>query len=430
MYKIKNDICFKTNEGWQKYEALKDSIIDSPLLNDEFGKDAYIISEENENILTLKKENAIEFRSLSGNNNQMIITDEYFKNRLVIGYENVSNFNNDQIALSLNDGFLITDKSKKTIDKKPLKPIIDNFKVNNQTLLLNDVNRKDFKYKSNISIGLTVHGTTNHYFEYTLDTIAPIEWTRIENSSLELNNLTEGYYKIYFRSNNNFAISSEITDIDFSISPPWYRAKTGLLLYVLLGLLVIVVFYFLHKRKIVKEQRLLQLDLENRQAIVLKEKAIENEKQLISIRNEALKNELKLKSKQLANNAMSLVKKNETLTGLKREFVLNRNSFDAQLYHKLLKKIDGSLGQKDEWKIFEHNFNQVHEDFFNGLKKQFPKLTHKDLKLCAYIKMNMLTKEIAPLMNITERGVETHRYRLKKKLNLNKEDLRDFISKF
>ncbi len=208
------------------------------------------------------------------------------------------------------------------------------------------------------------------------------------------------------------------------------QVKTGFILFLLIVSLIGFIFYFLHKRKIAKEQLLLQLELENKQAIILKEKAIENEKKLVSLRNEALKSEVKLKSKQLANNAMSLVKKNETLTNLKREFVLNRNGFDAQLYQKLLKKIDGSLGEKDEWKIFEHNFNQVHEDFFNQLKKQFPKLTHKDLKLCAYVKMNIPTKEIAPLMNISERGIETHRYRLKKKLKLDKEDLQAFIMKF
>lgn len=430
VHKIKNDICFKTNEGWQIYEALKDTIIDSPMLNNEFGNDAYIISEENENVLGLKKENAIELRSIDGKSYQMIVTDEYFKNRLVIGYENISNFKENQLALSLNDGFLIVDKLKEITKEKPLKPIIDNFSVNSKTLPLNDFDTEAFSYKSNISIDLTVPGTTNHFFEYAMDTVAPIKWNNIEKERLELNNLTEGFYNIHFRSNNNFQIPSEVTSIYFNVDPPWYRAKTGWFLYILFGLLIAAIFYLLHKRKIAKEQRLLQIDLEAKQAIILKEKSIENEKQLISIRNEALKNEVKLKSKQLANNAMSLVKKNETLTSLKREFVLNRNSFDTQLYQKLLKKIDGSLGQKDEWEIFEYNFNQVHEDFFNRLKEQFPKLTHKDLKLCAYIKMNILTKEIAPLMNISERGVETHRYRLKKKLNLDKDDLQTFLKNY
>jgi DNA-binding CsgD family transcriptional regulator len=120
---------------------------------------------------------------------------------------------------------------------------------------------------------------------------------------------------------------------------------------------------------------------------------------------------------------MALVKKNETLTDLKKELVLNKNGFDNYYsYKKLLKTVDNSIAHKDEWKIFEYNFNQVHEEFFFQLKKQFPELTHKDLKICAYIKMNLTTKEIAPLLNISIRGVETHRYRLKRKLNLDNDN--------
>ena len=147
---------------------------------------------------------------------------------------------------------------------------------------------------------------------------------------------------------------------------------------------------------------------------------LENDRKIIELKNEALKNEIKLKSKQLANSAMALVKKNETLMELKNELVQHKSGFDNYYsYKNLLKKVDNSIAHKDEWKIFEHNFNQVHEEFFSQLKKQFPDLTPKDLKLCAYIKMNLSTKEIAPLLNISIRGVETHRYRLKSKLNLN-----------
>lgn len=91
-------------------------------------------------------------------------------------------------------------------------------------------------------------------------------------------------------------------------------------------------------------------------------------------------------------------------------------------------KVDNSIDHKDEWEVFEFNFNQVHEEFFNKLKERHPDLTHKDLKVCAYIKMNLSTKEIAPLMNISIRGVETNRYRLRKKLDLeNDNSLVDYL---
>ena len=175
----------------------------------------------------------------------------------------------------------------------------------------------------------------------------------------------------------------------------------------------------MHKRKIVKEQALLHSKLMREQEEILKEKAIENEKQLVIVKNQSLKNELKLKTKQLANSAMALAKKNETLIGIKKDLVQNKEQFNNYYsYKNILKKVDHSITHKDEWELFEENFNQVHEEFFNTIKEKHPTLNPKDLRMCAYIRMGLSTKKIAPLLNISIRGVETHRYRLKKKLNL------------
>lgn len=74
-----------------------------------------------------------------------------------------------------------------------------------------------------------------------------------------------------------------------------------------------------------------------------------------------------------------------------------------------------NLTSEQDWEIFETNFNQVHEHFFKKLKEEFPDLTPGDLKLAAYLKMNLTSKEIAPLLNISIRGVENKRYRLRMK---------------
>jgi len=134
----------------------------------------------------------------------------------------------------------------------------------------------------------------------------------------------------------------------------------------------------------------------------------------------------------LANTAMTLVKKNETLLHLKDELLSNKNNFTNQYsFKKFIKQIDNSIEHVDGWELFEYNFNQVHEEFFKQLKASFPTLTHKDLKICAYLRMNMSSKEIAPLLNISIRGVETNRYRLKIKLGIAKEDsLRGFLQNY
>jgi DNA-binding NarL/FixJ family response regulator len=81
--------------------------------------------------------------------------------------------------------------------------------------------------------------------------------------------------------------------------------------------------------------------------------------------------------------------------------------------------------------VFEMNFNQVHEQFFKKLKADFPELTPGDLKLAAYLKMNLSSKEIAPLLNISIRSVENKRYRLRRKLNLEEEEnLTEFMLRY
>ena len=129
---------------------------------------------------------------------------------------------------------------------------------------------------------------------------------------------------------------------------------------------------------------------------------------------------------------MSVAKKNELILELQDLMVLNKDAFqNKQRYRSLTKKLDGSINENEDWKNFEVNFKELHDDFFDNLLQQFPKLTPKDLKLCAYLKMNLSSKEIAPLMAISIRGVEIHRYRLRKKLGIDSsQNLSNFLIKF
>ena len=77
---------------------------------------------------------------------------------------------------------------------------------------------------------------------------------------------------------------------------------------------------------------------------------------------------------------------------------------------------------EEDWHLFEQHFDQVHENFLKRIKEIHPGLTPKDLKICAYLRMNLSSKEIAPLLNISVRGVEISRYRLRKKLGLERDD--------
>lgn len=93
--------------------------------------------------------------------------------------------------------------------------------------------------------------------------------------------------------------------------------------------------------------------------------------------------------------------------------------------------IDSNIRHDDDWKKFEKNFDIVYDEYLTRLGNTFPELTVSDKKLCAYLKMDLSSKEIAPLMNLTYRSVEMMRYRLRKKLNLSREqNLIEFLQRF
>jgi DNA-binding CsgD family transcriptional regulator len=129
---------------------------------------------------------------------------------------------------------------------------------------------------------------------------------------------------------------------------------------------------------------------------------------------------------------MSIIKKNEFLIDVK-EMLKNQKEqlgsrYPDKYYDNLVQKIDNNMSSQDEWKVFEANFERAHEQFMKTLKDNYEDLTPSDLRLCAFLRMNLASKEIAPLMGISLRGVENHRYRLRKKLNLEADhNLTEFI---
>ncbi|TXD81427.1 transcriptional regulator [Subsaximicrobium wynnwilliamsii] len=433
VHKIKNTICIKTNTGWQRYEPILDSIVPHDLLNKNFGKNSYIISDDEVNVLALKRGDLIHLKPFDTENSSTTLESSHIKDRLIVGYENVSQLDNTHFGLNLNDGFMRIDKNLPRSVYQVYKPSIDGISVNGAPIAIpNDTPIEIPNKNQSLLIELSSPKSHAHAFQYALTNVDPNHWYKIENGALELSNLGQGEYALAFRTVNESGTTSESTRLYITILPAWYRSNLGLLGFTLLAFLLILLFYVLHKRKILKEQLILKHQFEKDQEILLKDKTIENDKRIVELKNESLENELELKSKQLANTAMAIVKKNETLLELKDELLDHKSAFDNYYaYKKLIKKIDTSIGHEDEWAIFEHNSNQVHEAFFKQLVEKHPDLTPKDLKVCAYIKMDLSTKEIAPLLNISVRGVETQRYRLKQKLQLESEiSLTDYLLNF
>ncbi|MFZ2284231.1 MAG: transcriptional regulator [Lutibacter sp.] len=433
IYKLKNTIAFHTLKGWQKYETLIDSIVPYNLLNEKISKGGYIISEDNSAEIAYKTENSLSFSSLLNDSKNILIPDRYFKKRLITGYENISKINDTTFALNLYDGFMFIDAAKFSKKEALKTPTLSKITINNQMIAL-DTNNISLPFRNNsIAIAVSSPFSKDHSFEYKLSSLhLNPPWTESKNGILEFSNLSDGTYDLAIRTVGYNKDKSPILHLEFTVLSPWYKSTPGFIIYSILLILAGIIIYYFYKRKIKKEQKLLKSMYEKTQKKILKEETQKNEKEIIKLKNELLKNEIILKSKQLADTAMSLVKKNETLLHLKDELLSNKNNFNNQYsYKKLIKQIDNSIEHVDGWELFEYNFNQVHEEFFNKLKTSFPGLTHKDLKICAYLRMNMSSKEIAPLLNISIRGVETNRYRLKLKLGVAKEaSLRGFLQNF
>lgn len=148
-----------------------------------------------------------------------------------------------------------------------------------------------------------------------------------------------------------------------------------------------------------------------------------------------LKNEIELKNRKLSTTSMLVVEKNDLLqefrVGLNKllDKMGAQSSMVADL-KSLIKQVDAHLELDISWETFKVQFEEVHSQFFSELEKRYTGISHKDLKLCAYMRLGIENKEISKLLNITPASVSTSLYRLKKKLNVDTElDLRDFIFK-
>jgi len=150
---------------------------------------------------------------------------------------------------------------------------------------------------------------------------------------------------------------------------------------------------------------------------------------------EKLQAELDFKNKELALSTMHILQKNEVLTKIREELDHLIAGTKETSIRSNIKKIISLLSDdqrlEDDWESFAFYFDQVHTDFLRRLKETYHQLSNRDLRLCAYLRMNLTTKDIAPLLNISVRGVEISRYRLRKKMNIDTDiNLNEFMMNY
>ena len=167
----------------------------------------------------------------------------------------------------------------------------------------------------------------------------------------------------------------------------------------------------------------------NRQRLKINKNRTELEN--IRLKEKQLEKDLEFKNKQLTTHTLHLVQKNETMKELKNKIntICRQNNGDVnRSLQKLRNLVDYSFSLDDDWQQFRFYFEEVHTDFFNALKEQYPDLTPNELRLSALAKLNLSIKETATILGITPDSVKTARYRLRKKLDIEtEENLTEFM---
>ena len=150
-----------------------------------------------------------------------------------------------------------------------------------------------------------------------------------------------------------------------------------------------------------------------------------------------MKADLEHKAQDLAASTMNVIRKNEILLDIDAdiakatEYIAEDRNRSLKILGKIRHDIRENIQHDDVWHKFEKNFDIVYDDYLSRLGKSYPQLTVSDKKMCAYLKMGLSSKEIAPLLNMTVRSVEMTRYRLRKKLELpHDENLMTFLQRF
>ena len=145
---------------------------------------------------------------------------------------------------------------------------------------------------------------------------------------------------------------------------------------------------------------------------------------------------LKQKNNELIENTLFLIRNNKFNVKLIRDLMLLRNKFDKnsneipQIIENIIKSIDKKI-KTDSWKRFEVTFNTVHEDFYKNITLDFPNLTTSEIKLCAFLKLGLNSKDVAAILFISPQSVKVARSRLRKKLDIEKNtNLQSFFSRY
>jgi DNA-binding CsgD family transcriptional regulator len=439
---VKNRIVIATEKGVYEYNAHADKFEPSAYFREIFGDQSvrYLKEDPSGNIWFIQ-EKSIGVVDFSTYKPSIIYLPE-LKGKMLSGFEHIYPVNENNIFVGGEKGFYHINFSKYKQNNHPLSVYIRTVKAMGKvdSLLFGgyfgEANEDKPQGKRSPSI-------SHHWNSFHIEYASPLyeqesnieysyvlegfdknwsEWSK--KTEKDYTNLPAGAYTFQVKARNNLGNESAVSTYSFTVLPPWHQTPLAYAIYITVILFLAYYFYRRQQKKLLAERSKHQEE-NKRQAYLHQLELEKSEKEVVKLRNEKLESEIAFKNSELATTAMHLVQKEEFITRIKTELQHLEKAGKDRAEPGEMKKILRSLSEEEElskeWEQFSVHFNKVHSDFLIILKEKFPSLKAHELKLCAYLRMNLSTKEIARLMSISVRGVEISRYRVRKKLGISTE---------
>ena len=451
LFKVKNHIVIATEKGVYEYNPQQDGFERSAYFNRFFGeRNIRSLKEDAAGNIWFIEDNELGVIDVSGPQTEMIYFPE-LSGKLVADYEYIDPYNKYNVFVGAERGFYHINYEEYKKNRYPLQVRIRGVRAFGKTdsLLFGG-------YFGEVGDSLdqpasAVYSISNKWnslhFEYTTPLYAAQssilysyclkgfdrDWSGwSKKTEKEYTNLPAGTYTFQVKSKSNLGNESVISNYTFTILPPWYLTGWAYVLYTLL-LAVLLYGLFFWQRRIFRQQQKKHEEEQARLQYLHQLEMEKSEKEIVKLKNEKLEAEIDHKNTELASAAMHLVQKGELLGNIREELLRmkkggNGDGVAADEFKKMLRILGEENKMDKDWEQFAVHFDNVHSDFLRILKVAYPTLSAHELKLCAYLRMNLSSKEIAQLENISVRGVEISRYRLRKKLKIPTEtNLFDFL---
>jgi len=445
IFKIKNVLILTTEKGIFEYNLNQDKFEPSTYYNKLFGnKQIRYMKEDQSGNIWFVFDKVLGLVDNSTTEPQIIYFPE-LNNKFVAGFEHVNPIDKNNVFIGGEKGFYHINFEQYKKIKNPLQVFITSVSAidDRDSLLFGGYSKAVNELVSAQEAATNIsHDWNSFHFEFAAPAYSQLvnieysyqltgfdsRWSEFsKKTEKEYTNLPAGTYTFQVKARNNLGNESELSSYTFTVLPPWYKSWWAYCIYVALFAFAGYRMYRYQKKKFIRQQH--KHEEEQKRLQYLHQLELEKaEKELMQLRTAKLEAEITHKNTQLASTAMHLVQKGELLGKVKDQMIKLKKQGDADELKAIIRTLSEEDRLDDQWEQFSIHFDTVHTDFLSILKSKYQNLTPNELKLCAYLRMNLSTKEMAQLMNISVRGVEISRYRLRKKLGIPTEmNLFDFL---